>query len=108
MVRLTEKLRLLEVYLHILYNVNDNVVLQKSHVSLKRKVSEQALEIRFLKSSSAEMSSASEVQDSSPSFTSPQWRTPSLSKRNSEDIPVSYITGHIALTYVRTCIYRVL
>ena len=52
---------------------------------LKRKVSEQALEIKFLKSSSADISSASEVPDSSPTASYSQWRTPPLSKKVSEE-----------------------
>ena len=48
---------------------------------LKQKVSDQALEIKLLKTSSAEISSASEIRDSSPSFASSQWRTPPLSKK---------------------------
>jgi hypothetical protein len=66
-------------------------VLEKSYTSLERKVSEQALEINYLKSSSADISSVSEIPDYSPPFTQSQrpiGRSPPLFKpKAEEDIP---------------------
>ena len=86
-----EKLRILEVWLYAKFNCVKCKHLQRSHVNLKRRVSEQAEEIQRLRSSSADISSASEVL---PDYSPPQkcfGRTDPSLKPSTDSRPVSCI-----------------